>query len=319
MIGATSAARSANVNYRYTVEEVAYVVADSRARRCCPRAARHPRRGGRARRSRSTWCSSSTTTAAHPLPPGAVDFEAALAGAPIRPARSAPEPDDLYIVYTGGTTGRPKGCCGARPTSSPAPSGSPAPTRLHGGRRGADAARACRALPARPRSCTGAHWNALSAWPNGGTVCAAGPARLVDPHDLLDTIEAERCTSLNIVGDASHARSPTPRRPATRPVEPPPRRHRRRHPLAATKGALVSLVPGLRVVDIVGSSESGPPGHRRGAGRPRSDAPVGRRLDERGSRLPDPAHRPGGTVGWLAATEPIPTASAIPSRRPTAL
>ena len=43
-----------------------------------------------------------------PLLPGAVDYEAALAAADPRPPR-APQPDDLYILYTGGTTGMPKG------------------------------------------------------------------------------------------------------------------------------------------------------------------------------------------------------------------
>ena len=42
------------------------------------------------------------------LLPGAVDYEAALAGAD-PDARREPSPDDLYILYTGGTTGMPKG------------------------------------------------------------------------------------------------------------------------------------------------------------------------------------------------------------------
>ena len=45
----------------------------------------------------------------HPLLDGAVAYEEALAegdptGAPVEPS-----PDDLYILYTGGTTGMPKG------------------------------------------------------------------------------------------------------------------------------------------------------------------------------------------------------------------
>ena len=43
------------------------------------------------------------------LLPGAVDYEEALAGADPAGPPVTPSPDDLYIVYTGGTTGMPKG------------------------------------------------------------------------------------------------------------------------------------------------------------------------------------------------------------------
>ena len=45
-----------------------------------------------------------------PLLPGARDYEEALAASQRRAARrSRTSDDDLYIVYTGGTTGMPKG------------------------------------------------------------------------------------------------------------------------------------------------------------------------------------------------------------------
>ena len=45
----------------------------------------------------------------NPLLPGAVDYEAALASAPAELPPVEPSPDDLYMLYTGGTTGMPKG------------------------------------------------------------------------------------------------------------------------------------------------------------------------------------------------------------------
>ena len=43
------------------------------------------------------------------LLPGAVEYEEALAAASRRAPPVEPSPDDLYILYTGGTTGMPKG------------------------------------------------------------------------------------------------------------------------------------------------------------------------------------------------------------------
>jgi fatty-acyl-CoA synthase len=43
------------------------------------------------------------------LLPGAVDYEEALASAPAELPVAGHSPDDLYILYTGGTTGMPKG------------------------------------------------------------------------------------------------------------------------------------------------------------------------------------------------------------------
>src|SRR6478735_1900774 len=81
-----------NVNYRYVEEELVYLLTDARTKALVYHAEFAP-----------------TLAAIRDQLPGAIDYEAALL-TPV-PGGGLPEPDgdDLYILYTGGTTGMPKG------------------------------------------------------------------------------------------------------------------------------------------------------------------------------------------------------------------
>ncbi|HMJ77283.1 MAG TPA: AMP-binding protein, partial [Iamia sp.] len=186
---------------------------------------------------------------------GALAYEDALAGAAPLPPDPAWSGDDRYIVYTGGTTGRPKGvlwrqddfaatCLGIV--------GTPESLAERAAARGP-----LRTLPAAPFMHGAAHWNAMSAWLAGGTVVVQDTVDRYDPADVIATCIREQATALLIVGDAFA-------RPLVEELRAHPTAVPLRHVLtggtilsAPVKQALIELIPGVRIVDVLGSSETG--------------------------------------------------------------
>jgi len=137
-------------------------------------------------------------------------FEAAVAAADPAP-RIARSGDDLWFLYTGGTTGMPKGVMWPHRsllgTSAPTFKGFglALPTTL------AEVATSVgeiharhepiRLLPAAPLmhgTSAIASWGVLCA---GGAICTLA-SRSFDPAELLETVQRDRVTNLTIVGDA---------------------------------------------------------------------------------------------------------------------
>lgn len=143
------------------------------------------------------------------LPDWAVDYEALIADSPPAP-RIERSGDDLWILYTGGTTGHPKGVMWphgnlvAITQRSFDMVGVPVPASLAELPGALDAIDAKgltpRQLAASPLMHGTAGIGALSALFLGGAVVTT-PSRRLDADELWRTVEQQRCTNASIVGD----------------------------------------------------------------------------------------------------------------------
>jgi 3-oxocholest-4-en-26-oate---CoA ligase len=318
MIGASKARAVAfNVNYRYVDDELRYLFNDARARAIIYHASFAP-------------------TLARLLPelppmalllqvddgsgeallPGARDYEEALASASDARLELATSDADLYIVYTGGTTGMPKGVLwrsidiffaalgGRVPGQPPVASIEEIVARVPYGEM-------MRLLPAPPFMHGAGHWTSFITLHSGGTVVVAGNPRRLDPDDIWRTVERERAVSLSIVGDAF-----------ARPLIDQLRNASGRYDLSqlrivgsggailspSNKQALLELLPEIIVADGFGASETGAQGATfttRG-----SEVPAAFKMDEHTFVLDERMTRrlqPGEEeIGWLARTGHVP-------------
>jgi acyl-CoA synthetase (AMP-forming)/AMP-acid ligase II len=254
-----------NVNFRYVKNELQYLLTDSGATALIYHAAFAPRVAEvLPDLPQLRVLIQIADDSGNDLIYGAVDYEAALASSSPEPLPIQHSPDDLYVLYTGGTTGMPKGVLwrqhdifmtsfGGRNLMTGEPFGSVDEIVA-----AAAAGPGAKILILPPLIHGAAQWSVMMALTTGQSVVFPSVVDHLDADDVVRTIERERVTVVTVVGDAIA-------RPLVAAIE---KGSADVSSLAVVanggalltpyvKGRLIEALPNAVVVDGVGSSETG--------------------------------------------------------------
>ena len=199
-----------NVNYRYVGEELRYLLNDARPRALILHASLAP-----------TLAEVLPTLDAPPdvllqvddesgndLLAGAVPYEEALAASSPDGAPVVPLPDDLYILYTGGTTGMPKGVLWRQHDIFIAAMGGrtigtwEVVNSYRGIIERLEASFPLKLLLLPPLMHGAAQWSGFILLSQGATLIFPDNPRRVAPDDVWRTVEREKANTMSVVGDA---------------------------------------------------------------------------------------------------------------------
>jgi len=304
-----------NINYMYVEEELVYLLNDAGASALVYHAEFAPRVAAILDRVPSIrvliQVADETGT---DLLPGAVDYETVVA----TPVVQLPEPlgEDAFLLYTGGTTGMPKGviwrqhdvyvaAMGGRPFGSPDPYTSY--EEIAEGARNANGG--VRLLMTAPFMHGAAQWSSFHMITTGGKIVLPDNIMSMDAADWLRTTQREGVISIPVVGDAMA-------RPLVDEIE---SGDYDLSGLAAINNGGAPITPGVRhrihealpnilILDAVGSSETGIQMNHYSAAGAEAETAVFNPEPDTGvvDDLRQSVLEPGDGGGWLARRGLVP-------------
>jgi acyl-CoA synthetase (AMP-forming)/AMP-acid ligase II len=305
-----------NVNYRYVGEELRYLLNDAKPRAVILHESMAPILSEvlPTLDSPPDVLLQVADGTGHGLLDGAVDYEAALAGASPDGPPVEPSADDLYILYTGGTTGMPKGvlwrqhdifmaAMGGRKVGSweIVTSYKGITDRLNDPMR-------VKVMILPPLMHGAAQWAAFMMMAQGSVLVFPDDPRRVDPDDVWRTVEREGVNTMTIVGDAVL-------RPLVMQLD------KADYDLStffavgnggaaltpAVRELALARLPNLLISDSAGSSETGAQMHVVGGAGDQAlkflPGPGTVVVDETFANVLEPGHEGNG---WLAQTGSVP-------------
>jgi 3-oxocholest-4-en-26-oate---CoA ligase len=207
----TARAAPFNVNFRYVKSELQYLLADSGATALIYHAAFAPRVAEvLPDLPQLRVLIQIADDSGNDLIYGAVDYERIVASsAPTPPPQHSP--DDLYVLYTGGTTGMPKGVLwrqhdifmtsfGGRNLMTGQPFGSI--DEIVAAVAGTAGTPSSKLMILPPLIHGAAQWTVMTAITTGQTVVFPSVVDHLDAEDVVRTVEREKVSTVTVVGDA---------------------------------------------------------------------------------------------------------------------